>query len=60
MEILRREESQSLGGGSHHQNLKTTSRSGASENLSEIQQPQHEREHLTDRSLEAQVAQNPG
>ena len=44
---LRHELSQSLLEGSHCQNLYTTSRSGASETSSEMQQLRHEDEHWT-------------
>ena len=47
VEILRRELSQCLAERAHGQNRLTTSRSGASESSSEIQQLRHEREHLT-------------
>ena len=43
---MRRESSQSLADGSHYQNLYTTSRSGAYEISSDIQQLRHESEHL--------------
>ena len=46
VEILRHEWSQSLAEGSQYQNLYTTSRSGASESSSDIQQSRHERDHL--------------
>ena len=46
VENLRRELSQSHVEGSHVQNLKTTSRSGSSENSSENQQLRLEREQL--------------
>ena len=50
VEILRHELSRSLAEGSHYQNLFTTSRSGASESSSDIQQLRQERDHLNARS----------
>ena len=46
VEHLRHELSQSLAEGSYYQNQSTTSRSGASESSSEIQQSRQERDHL--------------
>ena len=55
VEILSRE--LSLAEASHHQNLHTTSRSGASESSSEILQLRQERDHLNvhDRNLETET-----
>ena len=47
VDYLRHELTQCLVEGSHYQNLETTSRCGASENSSEIQQVQQELDHLT-------------
>ena len=47
MGISRHELSQTLAEGSQYKNLRTTSRSGASKNLTGIQQLRHERDHLT-------------
>ena len=72
VDILRHELSQSLAEGSHWENRNATSRSGASESSSEVQQLPQERDHVNVhvrnskietlacqsavRSLEAQVA----